>query len=86
MPGHVDLRTESPEQSTSQWAAIWPVFLAFGVGRAVPLLVIAVRGAYWLDRDAGMELDGISRFTVRLGLLKTVMLVVMVPIWLVTIF
>jgi hypothetical protein len=56
------------------WAAVWPVFLAFGLGRALPFLTLALR-AYRRGTDVGEELDEMTALTPRLGLVEAALLV-----------
>ncbi|HCT75468.1 MAG TPA: hypothetical protein DGT23_02520 [Micromonosporaceae bacterium] len=67
--------------AATEYSAVWPVFLAFGIGRALPFLTIAAR-AYWHDRDVGEVLDPFTRITGRLGLPEALLLTALASMWL----
>jgi hypothetical protein len=39
------------------WSAVWPIFLAFGIGRAAPFIAIAVKA----DRDSSDPFEALER-------------------------
>ncbi len=62
-----------------EFSAVWPVFAAFGAGRAAPFLTAGVR-AFRRGNDVGVELDNLVGYTSRLGLAEAVLLTALAPI------